>query len=382
MRLKNYLRLFFVFILAIVMLVTAGFSSGGFLEIPDISEGSKAFNALNEVLINNTKYNDFIELYGGGYIQDDTLYVYYREDLDENVLSSLVSENLLQNFSIVYIPAEYSYKQLHDMVDEIWLTKYSHKDDENHWTANLECISVNQKENNLECSLLHGEQNAIDSIFYNLSTYPCNFIFCDGYIVEKEYTLYPGEGVGCGSATVSIGFRCKKNGDPGFMTTIHSSSTGGTVYHSSTPIGQVTQSVDDGYADFSFVKITDSNYTVSLNPKGISNYHLQTYHFAAPLPVGYTVFLAGRTQYGVVSGTVVDDATPIPYNPGSLWLACSYNSNGGDSGGCVFTQVAGNNIIIGVHDGRFTNTPSGTSYAYSTKFETIQSIYNSNIVLY
>ena len=62
------------------------FSSSVFSEdilIPDISEGSKSFNALNDVLLSDEFYSDFIEQYGGAYIVDNSLFVYYKYSFDD-----------------------------------------------------------------------------------------------------------------------------------------------------------------------------------------------------------------------------------------------------------------------------------------------------------
>lgn len=358
------------------------FSTGFVLadELPDVNEGSKAFNALNEVIIRNSNCSDLVDLYGGAYIEDDVLYVYYREDINIASLELLTNDTLLMGFDIVFIPSEYSYKQLYEMMKYIGMQKEVYSGNESHWTSRIEAMGINQIENCLDCYIDRCDGDELQVIEENLSSYPTNIIFVDDYKVEKQSTLYPGEGINCNGNSISLGFRCKYNGNPGFLTTIHSSSIGATVYKNNNSIGQVTLSVDDGCADFSFVKITNTNYSVSLNPKGISNYSLQNYHYAAPLPSGYSVYFAGRNQYGVVTGNVYYDGYHI-YS-GDDWLCCTYSCSPGDSGGCVFTKVSTNNIVVAVNDGIVYDINTQMNYSYSTKFESIISDYYSNLVLY
>lgn len=381
---KNNFRLvkcFFLFVsLSMIMLLTVGFSSRCNDAIPDISEGSKAFNALNSILIENESYGDFIELYGGSYIEEDTLFVYYRNDLNEDVLNRLSSEDLLRDYSVVFYPAQYSYNQLSEMMDYIWNLKCLHENDAGYWTSVLRAIGINQSDNCLDLVI----DNCCDALLADFEShvddYPANILFSDNYRIEEQTTMInPGSEVKKGTVPFSVGFRCKKNGEKGFLTTIHSNSTGSTIEYNGNNIGTVTASVNDGYADFSFVKL-NSSYEVSLKPKGLSSYQLHSGHFAVSLPTNYTVYLAASTHSGIVSGVVKYNSYTIEY--GSDWLVCSYNANSGDSGGCVFTQVNGDYVVVSIHDGVIYDVGTESMVSYSTRLTTIRNQYYNDIVIY
>lgn len=358
------------------------FSSSVFSEdilIPDISEGSKAFNALNDVLLSDEFYSDFIEQYGGAYIVDNSLFVYYKYSFDETFIDNLMNEKSLLDYDIAFSPSQYSYNELDEMMKSIWSQKVEGNTSEYHWTDSLEMIGINQSENCLDVFVQKCNDAQLTEISEHLNEYPVNLVLTDGYKTEKQTTINPGAKIYKGSTPYSVGFRCKKNGEKGFLTTFHSNTSNFTVTYNSQNIGTVSVSVDDGIADFSFVKL-NSSYEVSLNPKGLSGYQLHSSHYAVALPTNYTVFMAGYTQSGVASGGVIYNSGS--HDIGSDWLICSYTSNSGDSGGCVFTNVNGDYVVISIHDGRFTELSTQQSVAFSTKLTTIKNLYYSDITIY
>lgn len=52
-------------------------------------------------------------------------------------------------------------------------------------------------------------------------------------------------------------------------------------------------------------------------------------------------------------------------------MICSYSSSGGDSGGCIFAVVNGENRVVGIHDGSIGQNK------YGTKFTAMKSTLNS-----
>lgn len=363
------------------MSVCSGFRRVENNGVPDISEGDKAFNALNSVLVDNPLYNEFIDLYGGGYIdpfENAILYVYYRNDLNMDLLATLKEEDLLQGHSIVFLPCQYSYTQLCLMQNDIWNYKIAHENENNHWTTYLNAIGIDQSSNRLHCIVSDEARVScgMETVFEN---YPVEYLISNNYVIEQQTTIHPGYELSYGGGGMSLGFRCKKNGVSGFLTTIHNSTTGGTVYCGGNSLGTVTVSVNDGYADFTFVKLTNSNYSISRYPKANTSYQLHSSNYAVSLPANYTVYMAGRTHSYIVSGVIKYADYSVGY--GTHWLACSYSSDLGDSGGCVFAKVNGDYVVLAIHDGRIYDPSTEMYLAYSTKYTTIKSYYN-DITLY
>lgn len=355
------------------------------------SPGKKMFDEMNSILLdenlcNQDEYEAFVTNYAGALIDEEgQLIVYYTGD-ESNIIpieyqmqnaeqSQMLSDCVSENYQFVHV--EYSYDELISFQKSMWdirnnILNESLDEDLRLWADKISGIGINPEINGLDVIVTDFQTEDYELFNQYFKDYPYELIYSESYEVSETTTLKPGQSLSTGG---SLGFRCKMNGVKGFLTTIHSSSTGSTVTDNGTTIGKVTASVHDGAADFSFVQVTNSNYSVGLTTNTSPSYTLHSSHYVVALPVGYTVYLAAGTSTTVKSGQVKYYDYSI--SSGSNWMVCTYNCIGGDSGGCVFANVNGDYVVCAINDG---NVSIGSNnYPYSTKLTTIKDYYSIDI---
>jgi hypothetical protein len=159
----------------------------------------------------------------------------------------------------------------------------------------------------------------------------------------------------------TIGFRARRNGVSGFVTTFHgNASIGNPVYlgDTTTQIGAVgAQSFTDG-VDAAWVRLS-SSHSISTTFTNGETYSTILDYFVQNLPVamygGVSQKQAGRIVH--TSYTVISNGTPHPVLRDVV--AANYFSQVGDSGSAVtwtfYHDSEGNEIIVGgVHSAQIT----------------------------
>lgn len=353
------------------------------------NQGEKAFGQLIDFLSNNAasyslenvtdnEYSDFWDCFGGSYIDDNGRFIVYTTKEYDN----LIEAANIEESAISFVKTDLSYENLKAQQIEIWDVRNEllNGDDEalRLWANKIISVTVSQKNN---CVMIFA--NGFEQEDYTI----CNIYFGDKkYIIEPtnsqgsiipQTTIAPGQSISTGS---SVGFRCKYNGSEGFITTVHTedySKIGRIKDGNGNYLGDIQFSIHDGSADFCFVKTVNDTY-VSLITNTAPAFTLNAISSITYLPEGYTVFLAGGTSVSPRIGKVISFDYSI--STGNSWCICSYSSNQGDSGGCVFAEVNGNYCVLGIHDGR-VDVPGNGENAYVTKFSTMQQYY-SNLQFY
>ena len=290
------------------------------------------------------------------------------------------------DYTIFLVPCSYSYEELRDIIADLYQEVSSHSDDNSHWASCIRILYINQMTNKIVCKYFDYDGNQRSLLESALAGLPICLEKMEEEAICKEQsgmstTINSGEGLTYGNSSIpiSMGVRCKKNGEYGFLTTIHSSSTGVAVKYNGTTIGTVTASIHDTMSDFSFVKLTNSSYSIGNHPKGYASVQLSSSYISS-FPLNYIVYLAGRNTPGIRGGTVIDSSfTHINFCVDAL--ACSFTgSDYGDSGGLVYSYSSGSYKVCGIFDGQISIYE--TIYYYATKYTTIIQDYYSDISLY
>ena len=337
-------------------------------------EGSEAFFRLDGIISGDSDgFQNFRAGYGGSYITETGVLVVGYKCVPQEEIARIKKEADLEDAIFVEVP--YTYQELEQYQGDIcsYLQKYYGVDEftqEVYFTT-----GINQETNCIDIRLTKVTANELESIRAEFVDMPCT-INVDGNIWKsEETTMDPGDPIGNG---VSIGFRCKRSGNKGFLTTRHSTVIGSSVSYGGTVVGTITDAKHDSFADFCFVKVTNTSYTTSRNPRGQSSYQLHSSDYiSSTLAQNTVVYLAGRTSSNIRAGVVVNFSQTI--NGYGSWLIASYSSSSGDSGGCVFAKKNGNYVVLAIHDGRYVTDTNDN--AYSTKYTTIKT-YCSPLVLY
>jgi len=349
--------------------------------------GDIAFNKLNAILADDmqaerSQYNKVRDNYAGSIIDDEgKLVVYISSDL--SIMDSLRNElggARINEDDIQFVQVQYSYEELEEQQSDMWQIRnktMESKSDLEQWAKKIISVAINPEHNCIAVLV-----NSFDDADYLLCeqyfgdySYEVETIAGNGEIQEHATTLKPGQPITT-NLSLSIGFRCKLNGVAGFVTAAHTANLSSLpkVKYGSTEIGQVTAGKYDGKSDFAFVQITNSNYTVGLTTNTNPAYTLHASNYVVSLPTGYAVFMAGQNSTKVRAGKVLYYNYAI--SSGTQWLVCDYVSEPGDSGGCIFANVNGDHVVVGINDGRLVGI--GT---YGTKLTTMKGYY-SNLVIY
>jgi len=341
--------------------------------------GDIAFDKFNAILVDDmqatrSQYNRVIDNYAGSIINDEgKLIVYFSSELSvldpmrDELRSAGVSDDDIQ-----FVQVQHSYEELEEHQKEMWRIRNASMDREDgleKWAEKIISVAINP-EHNCVAVLANGFDNSdylLCERHFGDYSYEVEITTANSEIHE-EVTLKPGQGISTGG---SLGFRCKLNGVAGFVTAVHTASWSSlpNLKDGSTDYGQITAGVCDGKADFAFVKITNSNYNVGLATNTSPSYTLHATNYVVSLPTGKAVYMAGATSSSVRTGTILYYNYAI--SSGTEWLLCDYSSAGGDSGGCIFANVNGDYVVIGIHDGS-----AGTG-KYGTKLTVMKGYYST-----
>ncbi|MDO5524492.1 MAG: hypothetical protein Q4F85_00185 [Prevotella sp.] len=294
------------------------------------------------------EYPDF---YGGAFVDKNGKLVILYKSGDKNLLKVKSVQSILKSDSIRYVPCEFSFNELTSAIDAI---NNFHK--------------VNPRNFNSENSTLYYISPAQNRVIVHLTEYNGVRVkeFKDNVIdspvlVFKELSdkwedvalaIRSGSKYYVGSSTTfgSFGYRAKKFGGNGFITSGHVISSGqiATTNNGSTTLGtcilsQVNNNVDAAYVSAAS-GVSPSN-TIAIDGGTLS---ASTYN-----PIfGETVNLMGATTLGTsglvtaINVSVYDIKTGVTTND---LIGVNCTSMSGDSGGIAYvTTTSGQNIPVGI----------------------------------
>jgi len=342
--------------------------------------GDIAFDKFNAILADDmqatkSQYDSVRDNYAGSIIDGEgKLIVYYASELSglDSLSRELRSANVNED-DIQFEQVQYSYTELEAHQKAMWRIRNAAMDKEDgleKWAEKIISVAINPKHNCVSV-LANGFDDSdylLCEKYFGDYSYEVEITEASGEISE-HVTLKPGQGI---STRGSLGFRCKLNGVAGFVTSVHTASWSSLpkLKDGSTEYGEITAGKYDGKADFCFVKITNSNYNVSLATNTSPAYTLHATNYVVSLPTGKAVYMAGATSSSVRTGKVVYYNYAI--SSGTEWLVCDYANNPGDSGGCIFANVNGDYVVIGVNNGLVGNIGS-----YGTKLTVMKGYYSN-----
>lgn len=170
--------------------------------------------------------------------------------------------------------------------------------------------------------------------------------------VEIEASLKPGQAFYSSYGEGSIGYRAKRNGVNGIVTSGHMASIGSklsTTVSTDTIFGEVVAKKMSGSVDALFAKITDTNYTPSNTLYGASNALSTT--ISEP-GVGTVINKIGCST-GHTSGKVLSTNASVTIDSTTYTnlTSADYSSAKGDSGGIVYSYISNTNarLTLGIH---------------------------------
>lgn len=346
------------------------------------TEGNRVFNCMNAVLEEDLAgtspaFSDFVTNYGGGIIEGNHLTIFIKGTIsNQSLFETRMSEKGISPDRYDIVIVNYSYADLESQIASFWNFRNEQISEGSEWAEEIYSAAICQEHNCITICIsntldpsAHPElMDSLESISYEV------VVSADEPQKIEETTLKPGMGLGTGG---SVGFRCKLNGNKGIVTTVHTTnySSLNPVSYAGVSFGNITAAVYGNSADFCFIQITNSNFTASRTTNTSPSYTLHASHYVTALPANYTVYMAGQNSSSVRQGSVVYYSSTVASDPGTDWLICNYSSSGGDSGGCIFAVVDGDNCVVGIHDG------SCSSGKYGTKLTRMKASY-SNLVIY
>lgn len=355
--------------------------------------GDVAFHNLNKILVSDLaikspKYTGIIANYAGSSIdKNGKLIVYMAGDSSRSSKITDLKEDLksagTQADAVQFVQVEYTYDELKAYQNVMWAIRNQAIADESNpdigiWADKISSVAINPINNRvtvLASNFTIQDYAYCDALFGDYP-YEIDATVLESECVEEITSLHPGQGISTGG---SIGYRCMIDGVEGFVTTIHTNTftAGQAVRVDGVKVGEIVHSVYDGVADFTFVKLTNTNYEVDWNTNTTMPLTLHNNHYVISLPIGYTVYMVGCNSSNIRSGKVVYYDYAIA--SGTSWLIADYESSGGDSGGCVFAGVNGDYCVIGIHNGSINVDSDAQTEKYITKHSIMKNYFNITI---
>ncbi len=299
-------------------------------------------NIMNALSVNLAEDKpNYPNTYGGAYINSDgNLVVYMTEEHFKDNL-----KNLKDSKDIIFENCKYSYNKLTDLMNV--MNKYV-LENNNDITLNIKEFGIKDDKNCIVVRLSDCSNEKVDDFKKQiLDEEAIQFETAIG-----EYKLQTNINAGCEIETniayASVGYRAKKDTKEGFVTAAHAVELNQDVLKGANKIGTCSARVYAGEVDAVFVEITDSSYTPTNVIEGSSNSISED---TALCIVGEIVFKCGKTTK-ITSGKVADINVTIDIGGVRFTnlTRASYDSEAGDSGGIVYSNVE--RKTLGVHKSR------------------------------
>jgi hypothetical protein len=327
-----------------------------------LEEYNNLLNSFKSAPMPSAEPSNYPGYYGGAYINKDNklaiLVLGNPEDHREEFVKRCGTKD------IVLEKCNYSFADLLKQIDRILVFQRENK---NH---NILGYALRDNENLIEVRLDEFNENRIKEFQNKVSNSKMfRFVKGDKIIPQQSTSVNPGARVtnslGAGS---TMGFRVKYGVKNCAIITGHSFVKYENVSYGSTIIGSCVESVPYGIIDAAIVEFNIFYQpTNTLNCNGIT---LST--LLRNVGVGGAVNLCGQAS-GLLSGIVSSTNAQVsgPYGNIDDVVEVMYTSQGGDSGGPVYSVWGGTNYTTGTHIGSSTLVPGRAYYA---KFGNIVSV--------
>ena len=355
---------------------------------------SYKYDAYTGTTTSNNMYPDY---YGGAYINDNgRLTVVVVGDIED---AALDINNRIQSTGIEYESGDFSYNDLHstkETILNIFISYYhQYKNDmENADSAirafliNFIGVGIGQQQNSVIVHLYNIDEETIENVKKVIPDEEYIIFEQRGYAIE-DTSHEPGSPIFPSDAGAfehgSMGFRCRFTKDgvtyKGFVTAGHMLhdeddllKTSVQFYsratrNSSEIIGEpvaysYTNATMTNNVDVAFIALSNTSDSVSSEDR-YGNSLVDNYF--TTISEGRSVSMSGagsidsaddyNNRNASMVGEVVDNDYSFVSASGvtlSDVLRCDYSAVGGDSGGVVYSEINGDNAIIGIHHGRLS----------------------------
>lgn len=330
-------------------------------------EAQKAYAELMETMDSPQLYSrepnmSYKEYYGGAYVGDDNVLVVNVTTPSDNVKKEI--QEITESQNVKFKEVMYSYEQLMDLY-EIISDKMKNSD----LKEKINCFYVDETNNRVVVEVL--DDKAINDFNQEIL---CNEAVTFNVVKEAistDATIQPGDRLTIGNGGYSAGWRAWRiNGSgnyvEGFITSAHGNSVSDEVRTASgTVFGTIGVRAMSDTVDAAFAKCTNNTIELS-NVIKYSGNSLKDRSYIISIPEGYTVYKVGNTT-GLTSGKVISNNCSMSVYGITIsdFVKTDYTSEGGDSGGLVYTNVDGYYSILGNHEGH------DASYSYVVKASNI-----------
>lgn len=328
---------------------------------------------------NETRKTIFPDFYGGAWLTSDgKLVVLLKGDLAEG--QRVITEAVENDEVLVFNPCQYSYMELDTLMDRL---NEKMRQAPSAIFQNVCTYGLFEKENNIQIELENCEETDIEAFEQYFFTHPA-FVFRKGTKVKENLgegggipfspfelragmqcaqsdSIYPTTGGGYGS----WGFRAIDNqGHVGMTTCAHVIGYNEKAYYAGFEAGRATKwqyagggSVDAAFIDATNYPIVSPTNYLSYEYSGDYGLNTPTYYTISlntSLPgVGTYVNKRGWTT-GRTGGYITCTNQSVTAGSTTLFTnltTANYYSNGGDSGGIVYSIVGQSRTIytVGLH---------------------------------
>jgi predicted transcriptional regulator len=387
--------------------------NGGKILKEKVDENIDTAKAQSDVLVESQKeevkvYNELLKEvydeqaesyesnYAGAYINDDDELVVQVNDQEET--TTAIDEIVEENNNVVVKEVDYSYNELSEAYDSISEEMLETNSDptQNDVMENVIGVDISETNNTVTVYMSDCNKAAIGE-FEDLMADKISDENIIEYKQEDSFTptaktpIYSGQKIVIGSSFYSMGVRASYANAAGtevvgFITAGHNVAKGAAVYvytssGSKVKVGSVQFVKVGGKVDASFVKLTNSNYSVSKkvfyasanNSSTANGITLDNSSWWWDVPEGATVYKAGYAGYRT-SGKVKSKTATVSYDLNgdkvidatmTNMIMASYKTRMGDSGGIVYH---GDKSAVGIQSGVQTSSLDPSTGYYSVSY--------------
>ena len=327
-----------------------------------------AFNSANGKNSSTPSQLSYPDAYGGAYINDSGKLVIYvveskiedSSDIDstiEDISNFSPADNVLDSTTADYVlePCEYSYTDLNNIMD--LLNNYKINNQGSEIANNFKKFGLYDSENRVIVYLEEFNEEKIKEFKENVCDSDA-IVFAQGFgAIETQSSWSPGQPARNASdqGALTLGYRAKFGSTIGIVTAAHAVKMGEELIWNGDRFAKATIRNLGGSCDAVFCKMINSHDATN-TLYGTGNTLSTT--ISEP-GVGTTINKIGFTS-GHTSGRVVATDVSADTDTGVFLTnltEATYDSEGGDSGGIVYSYIGSTNtrLTLGIHLGRYGN---------------------------
>lgn len=302
--------------------------------------------------IEKRKSSDYLDNYGGAYINDDgKLVIYITEEVNTN--KAMFIERIGTK-DVLFEPCKFSFRTLTEIIDD--LNEFKMKKAHEPICSNFNVFLLDDVKNRIIVELdEHNEEQITAFRNHVLDSPAIEFVKSKGKVV-KEVNVNAGARITRGLASASNGYRARLSGQNGIITAGHFANLNQNISFGGTIFARSTRYQESGPVDASFCLITNSNYT----PTNTINTTTNTLSTTISEPGAGTVINKQGATTLHTSGRVLSTNVSVTLDGihHTNLTSADYQSGPGDSGCVVYSYIGstGARLTLGIHCAAQGNT--------------------------